>query len=69
MTSDATGVTLMLLRNGVLVAATLIACRRLWRQTVLGAARGGDESADRPVPAGAEGPNRAGSAATPARAR
>ncbi|MFJ2243019.1 glycosyltransferase family 87 protein [Streptomyces sp. NPDC087862] len=69
VTSDATGVTLMLLRNGVLVAATLIACRRLWRQTVLGAARGGDESADRSVPAGMEGPNRAGSAATPARAR
>ncbi|MGQ7748948.1 glycosyltransferase 87 family protein [Streptomyces sp. WC2508] len=41
VTSDATGVTLMFLRNGLLVAATLIACRRLWRQTVTGAARGG----------------------------
>ncbi|MFF9348682.1 glycosyltransferase 87 family protein [Streptomyces sp. NPDC014734] len=35
--SDATGVTLVFLRNGLLVAATLIACRRLWRQTVPGA--------------------------------
>ncbi|MFB7915089.1 glycosyltransferase 87 family protein [Streptomyces sp. NPDC056061] len=34
--SDATGVTLMFLRNGLLVAATLIACRRLWRLTVPG---------------------------------
>ncbi|WP_327366937.1 glycosyltransferase family 87 protein [Streptomyces sp. NBC_01217] len=37
VTSDATGVTLMFVRNGLLVAATLIACRRLWRQTVSGA--------------------------------
>ncbi|MFF4094159.1 glycosyltransferase 87 family protein [Streptomyces sp. NPDC001834] len=35
--SDARGVTLMFLRNGLLVAATLIACRRLWRRTVPGA--------------------------------
>ncbi|MFF8692089.1 glycosyltransferase 87 family protein [Streptomyces sp. NPDC015144] len=34
VSSDATGVTLMFLRNGLLVAATLTACRRLWRQTV-----------------------------------
>ncbi|MEE1812099.1 glycosyltransferase family 87 protein [Streptomyces sp. BE133] len=41
VTSDATGVTLMFLRNGLLVAATLIACRRLWRQTVSGGPRDG----------------------------
>ncbi|AXE77497.1 glycosyltransferase family 87 protein [Streptomyces atratus] len=41
VTSDATGVTLMFLRNGLLVAATLIAGRRLWRQTVPGGPRGG----------------------------
>ncbi|MGW1432111.1 glycosyltransferase 87 family protein [Streptomyces sp. NPDC002431] len=34
VSSDATGVTLMFLRNGLLVAATLTACHRLWRQTV-----------------------------------
>ncbi|MEU8504325.1 glycosyltransferase family 87 protein [Streptomyces brevispora] len=34
VTSDATGVTLMFLRNGLLVAATLIAGGRLWRDTV-----------------------------------
>ncbi|MFD4757628.1 glycosyltransferase 87 family protein [Streptomyces sp. NPDC058439] len=41
VSSDATGVTLMFLRNGLLVAATLIACRRLWRRTVSGAPRDG----------------------------
>ncbi|MEV6160417.1 glycosyltransferase family 87 protein [Streptomyces sp. NPDC052052] len=34
VTSDATGVMLMFLRNGLLVAATLVAGRRLWRRTV-----------------------------------
>lgn len=34
VTSDATGVVLMFLRNGLLVAATLIAGGRLWRDTV-----------------------------------
>jgi hypothetical protein len=48
VTSDATGVTLMFLRNGLLVAATLLACRRLWRRTVPGAGRGGRGSAVRP---------------------
>ncbi|MFH8515936.1 glycosyltransferase 87 family protein [Streptomyces gelaticus] len=48
VTSDATGVTLMFLRNGLLVAATLLACRRLWRRTVPGAARGDRGSAVRP---------------------
>jgi hypothetical protein len=32
--SDALGIALLLLRNGLLVAATLVACRRLWRATV-----------------------------------
>ncbi|MFC7309089.1 glycosyltransferase 87 family protein [Streptomyces monticola] len=32
--SDPLGVTLLLVRNGLLVAATLTACRTLWRQTV-----------------------------------
>lgn len=50
VTSDATGVTLMFLRNGLLVAATLIACRRLWRRTVPGAARDDRGSAVRPGP-------------------
>ncbi|MCX4786187.1 MULTISPECIES: glycosyltransferase family 87 protein [unclassified Streptomyces] len=43
VSSDATGVTLMFLRNGLLVAATFIACRRLWRQPVSGAPRDGAE--------------------------
>ncbi|MGN5632844.1 hypothetical protein AAIO99_12395, partial [Streptomyces sp. AC154] len=34
VTSDATGVLLMFVRNGLLVAATLIAGGRLWRDTV-----------------------------------
>ncbi|MFD4237806.1 glycosyltransferase 87 family protein [Streptomyces sp. NPDC058542] len=40
---DAWGVTLLLVRNGLLVAASLIAARRLWRSTVPGRprARGG----------------------------
>ncbi|MFE0177044.1 glycosyltransferase 87 family protein [Streptomyces sp. NPDC059002] len=32
--SDPLGVALLLVRNGLLVAATLLACRSLWRQTV-----------------------------------
>ena len=32
--SDAAGRALLAVRNGLLVAATLTACRRLWRQTV-----------------------------------
>ncbi|MDQ1011288.1 hypothetical protein QFZ82_005773 [Streptomyces sp. V4I23] len=32
--SDRVGIALLLLRNGLLVAATLVACRRLWRATV-----------------------------------
>ncbi|MFF2505322.1 glycosyltransferase 87 family protein [Streptomyces sp. NPDC058067] len=34
VTSDALGLTLLLVRNGLLVAAALIAALRLWRQTV-----------------------------------
>ncbi|MFJ7410657.1 glycosyltransferase 87 family protein [Streptomyces sp. NPDC098077] len=37
--SDAWGVTLLLVRNGLLVAASLVAARRLWRSTVPGRAR------------------------------
>ncbi|MGN9792710.1 glycosyltransferase 87 family protein [Streptomyces sp. OZ13] len=32
--SDPSGIALLVLRNGLLVAATVTACRRLWRQTV-----------------------------------
>lgn len=63
--SDATGVTLMFARNGLLVAASLLACARLWRETVRSPADGvpaaGDESAGAPL-------SRAGSADTPASA-
>lgn len=38
--SDGEGVALMAVRNGLLVAATLIAARRLWRDTVPGARQG-----------------------------
>ncbi|MFJ9107989.1 glycosyltransferase 87 family protein [Streptomyces sp. NPDC102283] len=38
--SDAWGVTLLLVRNGLLVAASLVAARRLWRSTVPGRPRG-----------------------------
>lgn len=44
VTSDGLGVLLLLVRNGLLVGATLIACRRLWRDTVSGP-RGGDGGA------------------------
>ncbi|MDX3501425.1 glycosyltransferase 87 family protein [Streptomyces sp. ATCC51928] len=37
--SDAWGVTLLFVRNGLLVAASLIAARRLWRSTVPGVPR------------------------------
>ncbi|QMV25257.1 DUF2029 domain-containing protein [Streptomyces sp. SCUT-3] len=37
--SDATGITLMVVRNGLLVAASLAACRGLWRSTVTPAGR------------------------------
>ncbi|MFF3641840.1 glycosyltransferase 87 family protein [Streptomyces sp. NPDC002564] len=43
--SDPLGVSLLFVRNGLLVAATVLACRNLWRQTVSGP-RGGPQ----PVP-------------------
>ncbi|MEU2574599.1 glycosyltransferase 87 family protein [Streptomyces anulatus] len=55
--SDAWGVTLLLVRNGLLVAASLIAARRLWRSTVPGA-RGGAPAGERALPAGAGQPSR-----------
>ncbi|MHC0431092.1 glycosyltransferase 87 family protein [Streptomyces sp. O3] len=39
VSSDGPGVLLLTARNGLLVAATLLACRRLWRQTVTPDAR------------------------------
>ncbi|GAA3489902.1 MULTISPECIES: glycosyltransferase 87 family protein [Streptomyces] len=43
--SDPLGLTLLFVRNGLLVAATVLACRTLWRHTVTGAAH-----APRPLP-------------------
>lgn len=43
--SDASGVALLLVRNGLLVAASLLAVRRLWRETVPGARRSGADPA------------------------
>ncbi|MCX5413113.1 glycosyltransferase family 87 protein [Streptomyces sp. NBC_00059] len=57
--SDAEGVALMAVRNGLLVAATLIAGLRLWRETVPGAR--GEPAAPDPV-------SRVGRADTPASA-
>lgn len=51
--SDAWGVALLVVRNGLLVAASLIAARRLWRETVPG---GRSEKA---VPARGDQPSRA----------
>ncbi|WP_335932263.1 glycosyltransferase 87 family protein [Streptomyces sp. PTD5-9] len=48
--SDATGVALVCARNGLLIAATLIACRRLWRRTVSAPADAPAASADAPEP-------------------
>ncbi|MFF8843728.1 glycosyltransferase 87 family protein [Streptomyces sp. NPDC015127] len=45
--SDGLGIALLFLRNGLLVAATLVACRRLWRATVPGR-RAGAEGAVSP---------------------
>ncbi|MFJ4703317.1 glycosyltransferase 87 family protein [Streptomyces anulatus] len=55
--SDAWGVTLLLVRNGLLVAASLIAARRLWRSTVPGA-RGGAPAGERALLAGTGQPSR-----------
>ncbi|MGA4842480.1 glycosyltransferase 87 family protein [Streptomyces sp. G45] len=39
--SDALGIALLVVRNGLLVAATVLACRTLWRDTVVAAPRPG----------------------------
>ncbi|MBT3074121.1 DUF2029 domain-containing protein [Streptomyces sp. CYG20] len=46
--SDAWGVALLSLRNGLLVAASVIAARRLWRETVPGAAKAAPVAGDQP---------------------
>lgn len=66
VTSDAQGLTLMFLRNGLLVAASVLAAVRLWRDTVRA-----PEAAAAPSPVQDEEPrtlSRAGSADTPASA-
>ncbi|MGW2589499.1 glycosyltransferase 87 family protein [Streptomyces sp. NPDC001515] len=65
VTSDATGVTLMFLRNGLLVAACLTAGATLWRDTV----RPGPRSRAADPEPGAPALSRAGSPDTPASAR
>ncbi|MFD7868324.1 glycosyltransferase 87 family protein [Streptomyces sp. NPDC057682] len=68
VTSDATGVTLMFLRNGLLVAACLTAGATLWRDTVRPEPRAGAaDTAGTGSPAPAV--SRAGSSDTPASAR
>ncbi|RLL66434.1 glycosyltransferase 87 family protein [Streptomyces sp. Z26] len=65
--SDARGVTLLAVRNGLLVAATVLACVRLWRTTVTeprraGAVPGAREAAGAAVPpwrTGRSGPRHA----------
>ncbi|WP_369196163.1 glycosyltransferase 87 family protein [Streptomyces djakartensis] len=56
--SNGLGLTLLFLRNGLLVAATLIAARALWRATVPGAASAR-------VPAGSAGGDRSGVSGEP----
>lgn len=72
VTSDATGVTLMIVRNGLLVAATLVAARRLWRRTVTEPGRPEQPVPVRPVPYRGSAPagdvSRDGTADTPASA-
>ncbi|MET7858931.1 glycosyltransferase family 87 protein [Streptomyces sp. NPDC005318] len=72
VTSDATGVTLMFVRNGLLVAATLVAAGRLWRQTVTEPRGRARRAPVRPAaarePAPLRGVSRDGTAETPASA-
>ncbi|MFJ6698718.1 glycosyltransferase 87 family protein [Streptomyces sp. NPDC091272] len=49
--SDALGVPLLFVRNGLLVAATVLACRTLWRHTVTGSAGPDPLPVQRHVPA------------------
>ncbi|MFI8432445.1 glycosyltransferase 87 family protein [Streptomyces sp. NPDC079020] len=60
--SDATGVGLLVVRNGLLVAASVIAGRRLWRETVPGRGRPAGR------PAGGAADTVPGAAAQPSRA-
>ncbi|WP_394298666.1 glycosyltransferase 87 family protein [Streptomyces rimosus] len=54
VTSQGPGVALLAVRNGLLVAASLVACRRLWRSTVTGQRRRGE---DHPGATAARQPN------------
>ncbi|MEU6082031.1 glycosyltransferase 87 family protein [Streptomyces sp. NPDC047108] len=55
--SDALGIAVLAVRNGLLVAATLVCCRRLWRQTVTEPRLREDaERAAVPHPAGTDAP-------------
>ena len=47
--SDGLGVTLLVVRNGLLVCASAVACVRLWRATVRGREYGGGTGADGPA--------------------
>ncbi|WP_242587717.1 glycosyltransferase 87 family protein [Streptomyces sp. MST-110588] len=53
---DGTGIALLVLRNGLLVAATLLSCRCLWRSTVTAAAPAGHHRAPGPRSAPGSGP-------------
>ncbi|MFJ4962208.1 hypothetical protein EES43_06640 [Streptomyces sp. ADI96-02] len=58
--SEASGVTLLVVRNGLLVAASLVAARRLWRAAVPGARSGKADEASGAAPGrGAGQPSRA----------
>ncbi|MFF0448443.1 glycosyltransferase 87 family protein [Streptomyces sp. NPDC004609] len=50
VSSDALGVSLLLVRNGLLVAATVVACARLWRTTVRADLPSGADSAGDSAP-------------------
>ncbi|MFI6283577.1 glycosyltransferase 87 family protein [Streptomyces sp. NPDC051018] len=50
VSSDALGVSLLVVRNGLLVAATVVACARLWRTTARADLPPGPDSAGDPLP-------------------
>ncbi|WP_411577006.1 glycosyltransferase 87 family protein [Streptomyces sp. SCSIO ZS0520] len=54
VSSDARGLTLMFLRNGLLVLASVLAARVLWRQTVTGPRDGGHRGLPRQTARGTE---------------
>ncbi|MFV5995533.1 glycosyltransferase 87 family protein [Streptomyces sp. NPDC056231] len=68
VTSDAQGVTLMFVRNGLLVAAALVASRRLWKETVPAPVRRDRHRPPVRSSAPAERVSRDGTADTPASA-